>query len=163
MINGMKSATYYTTNYAGKLQGHSRELWHLLYEGQRRLEQTSLPTDANDPTAAAQRCFMRMATSCDKQKHKSFQEMIALLLREPEAICSHAFRRLYFTNALLSLQNALHVHLLVGDRAPEPTYAALWQPRLSESGDESVPPVCFGDVWVAGSFRGECRGWLENL
>ena len=114
MLEGMKSATYYIPNYAGKLQGHSRELWHLLYEGHRRLEEASVPVDANDPLAAAQRCFMRMATSCDKKTHKSFQEMIALLLREPEALCSHAFRRLYFTGPLLRLRDVHNMPLLTG-------------------------------------------------
>lgn len=107
IIHSMKSATFYITDYTGKQQPHNEELFRLLYDGQTRLEQELTTTSQlDDHPYRAQRCLMRMAVSAEKRNHKSFQEIVALLLEEPEALCSHAFQNLYFGNALTAVARA---------------------------------------------------------
>ena len=104
IIHSMKAATYYVTDYSGKIQPHSHELWLHLHRGHARLEaeldDTNAPHPEIDPRYRASRGLLRMALSAEKKQHKSFQEMVATLLGEPESICSHSFQRLYYASTL---------------------------------------------------------------
>jgi len=127
----MKAATYYVTDYSGKIQPHSHELWLHLHRGHARLEaelgDANAPSSDVDPRYRASRGLLRMALSAEKKQHKSFQEMVATLLGEPESICSHSFQRLYYSSTLSTACRAQPENCASADlpAASVPGYIAL--------------------------------------
>ena len=101
MVARTSAATYYITDYSGKVQPHSKNLFALKHHGLTGLaDEMRSTTEAGllKPAYLQQRTLMRMATACHKRVHKSMQEMVAYLLQQPEAYCSHYFRLLFYTN-----------------------------------------------------------------
>ena len=101
MAAEITDATYYITEYAGKVQPQLDSLFVLLERGQRRLEEQfdedpTLPKKG--PAYRAARTLFRMMFSCQKRVHKSMQEMVSYLLGFPEAYSTHEFRPLYYAN-----------------------------------------------------------------
>ena len=129
--------TFYITGYMSKVQPHLTNLWHLLEQGQRRLEH-ELQQQASVGTVLVGSSLMgkslnRMLSSCQRRAHKSLPEMRHYLLGYPEAYRSHTFRPLFVGNLLCRAASLLP---LAHTDLPEPESVA-WVPRGPGANDNT--------------------------
>ena len=137
LASSTQLATFYITGYMSKVQPHLTNLWHLLEQGQRRLEhelqqQASAGAVLVGPSLMG-KTLNRMLSSCQRRAHKSLPEMCHYLLGYPEAYSSHAFRPLFVGNLLCRAASLLP---LAHTDLPEPESVA-WVPRGPGANDNT--------------------------
>ena len=132
MATSAKAATFYITAYISKTQPHLANLWLLLRDGQRRLEQehASAPS-APAPQRVASRTLTRMLTSAEKRVHKSLPELAHYLLGHAEHYTTHTFRPLYITPLLHRAHSLCAVETLRQHAAP----CTFLLPQVDEDGE----------------------------